>query len=238
MTRLQRIWTDIVGVQDPPAITAIWLTAVVAVLIVMLRPTWRPARHAVTIAHEGGHALAALVTGRKLSGIRLHSDSSGLTLSRGKPRGLGMIVTAAAGYTAPSLLGLLAAGLLHQRHALAVLWTALLLLTAMLLKIRNFRGLYVMLVAGFVVFAVSWWASAPVQSLFAYLVTWFLLLAGPKTVLELQATRRRGRGSSSDADQLGRLTRVPGLFWVGFFLVFDLAALVVGAWLIVPRLVP
>ena len=38
---------------------------------------------AVTIAHEGGHAVAALLTGRRLRGIRLHSDTSGLTLSAG-----------------------------------------------------------------------------------------------------------------------------------------------------------
>ena len=52
----------------------------------------------------------------------------------------------------------------------------------------------------------------------AYVVTWFLLLAAPRPVVELQQERRRGRGRASDADVLARLTRVPGLLWVGLFL--------------------
>src|SRR3712207_8614461 len=46
------------------------------------------------------------------------------------------------------------------------------------------------------------------QAAFAHGITWFLLLAAPKTVLELQAKRRHGGGApDSDADQLARLTR-------------------------------
>ena len=44
-------------------------------------------------------------TGRKLHGIRLHSDTSGLTLSAGRPTGPGMILTLLAGYVAPPLVG-------------------------------------------------------------------------------------------------------------------------------------
>ena len=80
---------------------------------------WRYSRNLVTIAHEAAHGLAALACGRRLSGIRLHSDTSGLTLSRGRPSGLGMIVTALAGYVGPGLLGLGAAYLLHLGHAVA-----------------------------------------------------------------------------------------------------------------------
>ena len=60
----------------------------------------------ITIVHEAGHALVAVLVGRRLSGIRLHSDTSGLTLTKGKPYGPGMVLTALAGYVAPSLLGL------------------------------------------------------------------------------------------------------------------------------------
>ena len=41
----------------------------------------------VTITHEGAHGVAAFVTGRRLQGIRLHSDTSGLTISSGRPSG-------------------------------------------------------------------------------------------------------------------------------------------------------
>lgn len=235
MTALEQVWSELTGTQAPPSFELILLTGLLAVAIVSFRPAWRIARHLVTIVHEGGHATAALLTGRRLRGIRLHSDSSGVTLTRGRPRGPGMFVTLIAGYLAPGVVGLLAAGLLNQGHALGVLWVGVLLLTVMLLQIRNFHGLWSMLVAGVVVFALSWWAPDAVQSLAAYLVTWFLLLAGPVGAVELQRARTRGRAPTSDADQLAGLTRLPGMFWVGFFLVANLAALLLGGWLIWPR---
>ncbi len=235
MTLLERLWEGLTGVQQSPSAVAIWWTALAAVAVVVFRPAWRIARHLVTIVHEGGHAIAAVLTGRRLRGIRLHSDSSGVTLSHGRPRGFGMFLTLIAGYLAPGLFGLLAAVLLWQQHALAVLWAALLLLSLMLLQIRNFHGLYSMLVAGLGVFAVSWWGSEQVQSLAAYGFTWFLLLAGPVGVIDLQRARRGGRARGSDADQLAGLTRLPALLWVGLFLVANLAALAAGIWLIWPR---
>nr|WP_246415942.1 M50 family metallopeptidase [Nocardioides luti] len=205
----------------------------VALVLVAVPVTWSIGRHVVTIAHEGSHGVAALLSGRRLAGIRLHSDTSGLTVSRGRPTGPGMVATAAAGYVGPGLLGLGAAYLLRERHALAVLWLAVLLLGLLLLQIRNFYGLYAVLVAGLGVFAVSWWADEQLQSWVAYAGTWFLLLAAPRPVLELQAQRRRGRARTSDADTLARLTRVPGLVWVGVFLLVTVGCLVLGAgWLL------
>src|SRR5690606_22555175 len=87
-----------------PTSWVVLATGVGALLAVVVDGVWRRARNVVTIVHEGGHAVAALLTGRRLTGIRLHSDTSGLTLSVGKPRGPGMVVTAAAGYISPSLV--------------------------------------------------------------------------------------------------------------------------------------
>jgi hypothetical protein len=67
-----------------------------------------------------------------------------------------------------------------------------------------------------------------VQSTFAHLLTWFLLLSAPRAVLELQRSRRGGGGRSSDADQLRRLTGVPALLWVTFFGLITLACLALG----------
>ena len=66
-------------------------------------------------------------------------------------------------------------------------------------------------------------------------MTWFLLLAAPRPVVELQEQRRRGRGRSSDADVLARLTRVPGLLWVGLFLVVTVGCLVLGGSMLLGR---
>lgn len=207
--------------------------AVVAALLVLIPSVWRRTRHVVTIAHEGAHGVAALLSGRRLAGIRLHSDTSGLTLSSGRPSGLGMIATAAAGYPGPALIGLGAAFLVSQGRPLVALWTAVVLLGLLLVQIRNFHGLYLVALAGGGVFAVTWWGSGTLQAFVAEAGAWFLLLAAPRAVVELQRVRRRGRGRDSDADVLARLTRVPGVLWVGLFLGVTLAALAVGgAWLL------
>lgn len=229
---LTTIWDKLMSAQPDPPPLLVLLTAVVAILVVATRLSWRISRNAVTIAHEGGHALVALLTGRKLRGIRLHSDTSGLTLSSGRPSGPGMILTLLAGYVAPSLVGLAGAWLLAGNRITLLLWVAVVLLLAMLVMIRNMFGVLSLLVTGGVVLAVSWYASPQVQAAFAWTSVWFLLLGGVRPVVELQRLRSRGRMPESDADQLARLTPFPALFWVGVFMLVSLAALAVGALLL------
>ncbi|KXK60214.1 hypothetical protein AWW66_19940 [Micromonospora rosaria] len=226
---LTSLWDRLLSAQPDPPPLLVLLTAAGALVVVATQVPWRIARNVVTIAHEGGHALAALLTGRKLHGIRLHSDTSGLTLSAGRPSGPGMILTLVAGYVAPSLVGLAGAGLLGGNRITLLLWVAVALLLAMLLLVRNVFGVLSLLVTGGVVLAVSWYASPQVQAAFAWTGVWFLLLGGVRPVFELQRMRSRGRMPESDADQLARLTPFPPLFWVGLFVLVNLLALVVGA---------
>ncbi len=233
MSSIGDVWHDVIGTQPHPAWWLVGSTGVVALAAVSVRSVWLVLRNIVTIAHEGGHAFAALITGRRLQGVRLHSDTSGVTVSSGKPYGPGMIITAFAGYVTPSLLGLGAAGLLALGHITALLWAGILLLGAILLMIRNVYGVVSVVTTGAVIFAVSWFTSATVQAAFAYAFTWFLLLAGARPVVELQSKRSRGRAPDSDADQLARLTGMPGLMWVfGFGAVAVVALLAGGAWLL------
>ena len=228
-----RFWARVTATV-PDLSVGILLAALVAAAVLVLVPSaWRATRHAVTIAHEGAHGLVALAAGRRLSGIRLHSDTSGLTVSAGRPTGLGMVLTCAAGYTGPALFGLGAAALLAAGHAIGLLWALLGLLALLLVQIRNWYGLWSVLATGTVVFAATWWLPPEGQAVFAAVATWFLLLAAPRTVLELQGSRRRRRAPDSDADQLASLTPFPALFWVGVFLLVDVGALVLGArWLL------
>jgi len=229
---VEGIWTRVTTPLQLP--TAVLLGALVAAAAVVLAPAlWRPARTVVTIAHEGAHGLVALAAGRRLSGIRLHSDTSGLTVSAGRPTGLGMVLTCAAGYTGPALFGLAAAALLATGHAVGLLWALLGLLALLLVQIRNWYGLWAVLATGAVVLAITGWLPPSAQAAVAAGITWFLLLAAPRTVLELQRSRRRGTARDSDADQLARLTRLPGLLWVGVFLLVDGGALALGTlWLL------
>jgi len=230
---LGRFWARVTTTAPDLPPTVLWGTAAAAALLVLSPVLWRPARHVVTIAHEGAHGLVALAAGRRLSGIRLHSDTSGLTGSAGRPTGVGMVLTLVAGYTGPGLFGLGAAALLATGHAVGLLWALLGLLALLLVQIRNWYGLWSVLVTGAVVLAATWWLPPNGQAAFAALATWFLLLAAPRTVVELQPSRRRRATPSSDADQLARLTRLPAVVWVGVFLLVDVGALMLGGrWLL------
>ncbi len=229
MDAVSLVWERIVSTQAAPARSTVVVAGVVALLVVSIRQTWEVSRHLVTIVHEGSHGVVAMLSGRRLAGIRLHSDSSGVTVSRGRARGIGMIATTFAGYVGPAALGLACAGLIAQRHPIAVLWLLLGCLALLLLQIRNFFGAGIIAIFGVVLFVVSWRLAPGDQVPVAYAVTWFLLLAAPRAVWELQAQRRRGRATGSDADQLARLTHVPGVLWVCIFFAVTGGSLALGA---------
>ncbi|GHG11986.1 MULTISPECIES: M50 family metallopeptidase [Amycolatopsis] len=220
--------------QAPAVITLV--AGGVALLVVLVGGTpWRRARNVVTMVHEAGHALAAVLVGRRLQGIKLHSDTSGVTVSRGKPEGPGMAFTAMAGYLAPSVLGLLFAGLLGADLVGTVLVLIALLLLGVLVMVRNAYGVFTVVASAAVLALIAFVAPVELQAPFSYLVTWFLLFGGVRPVAELQTKRRRGQARDSDADQLGRLTAVPPILWVLVFAVATISCLIAGAlWLLEP----
>ena len=179
-------WETITATQPVPE--APWLigAGLVALALVVWRTSWRTVRLGVTVVHEAGHAVVAVLVGRRLSGIKLHSDTSGVTLSRGKPSGPGMVAMLAAGYLAPALLGLLSATMLAAGHSLGLLWLLVAAMLLLLLWVRNGYGLVVLLVLGAALGAISWYADGRTQTVAATLVTWLLLLASPRPLLELR----------------------------------------------------
>ncbi|GAA0262110.1 M50 family metallopeptidase [Saccharothrix mutabilis subsp. mutabilis] len=211
-----------------------WAPAVLALVLVAGPGVWRISRNTITIAHEGGHALVALLTGRRLEGIKLNADTSGVTVSRGKPTGIAVVLMYFAGYVTPSLLGLGAALLVTTDNVRPLLWATVVLLAAMLIMIRNLFGVLSVVATGTIMFVVSWYATAQWQAAFALFVTWFLLLGGVRPVGELQGRRLRGRAPNSDADMLARITRVPGLVWVALFAVVTIGCLLLGGRMLLP----
>lgn len=233
---LAEIWRRAIAAQPLPSASAIVSIGLLGVALVVLRPLWPVTRLLVTVAHEGGHAVAAVLTGRQLEGIRVHRDTSGLTLSRGRPRGPGMVLTLLGGYLGPVVAGVGAAALLATGRSLGVLWLLVAVGVWLLLQMRNAYGFVVLLLGGAAIAAVSWWFPPTAQSSAAYLITWVLLLAAPKPVLELARQRRTGRARDSDADQLATLTRIPAPVWMFLLLVLGVGGLVAGFALLLPDL--
>jgi hypothetical protein len=230
-------WDELTGTQPHPPNNVVLATGVAALLLVVSGQPWRLARNVITIVHEAGHALVAVLVGRRLRGITLHSDTSGVTVSRGKREGPGMVLTALAGYVAPSLIGLGLAALFGGGKITLLLWVMTALMLAVLVMIRNLYGVLSVLVTGTVLVVVSVVTTSEVQSAFACLTAWFLLFGGIRPVWELQVKRHRGHARDSDADQLGRLTGAPGILWVVMFMLVALGATFVGGmWLLEPVL--
>lgn len=101
MNGLHSLWERMSAVSPAPAPWIVQLTAVVAVILVLEPHAWRITRNVVTIVHEGAHLVVALLFGRTLKGVRLHSDTSGVAISSGKPTGIGVVLMTFAGYVVP-----------------------------------------------------------------------------------------------------------------------------------------
>ena len=138
MELLPEVWRRATSSQPAPGPALVAGAALVALVLVLQPALWRVTRILVTITHEGAHAVVALLVGRRLRGIRLHSDTSGLTVSSGRPSGPGMVAMLVAGYLGPAVVGLAAEALLLRGHALGLLWALVTLLALMLEQIRNF----------------------------------------------------------------------------------------------------
>lgn len=222
MEVIAELWRRSLVVTPPPAPGESAVIAGLALAAVLL--AWPLVRLLVTVCHEAGHAVAATLAGRRLSGIRLHSDTSGLTLSSGRPRGPGMVATLFAGYPAASLVGLGAAALAGAGYAAGLAWLLVLLLALMLVKLRNVYGALLVLALGGVVALLAWSATPVTAGWLAHGVAWLLLLAAPRPVLELLGSRQPG----SDAAQLAALTHVPRVLWGLLWLAITLGALAGG----------
>jgi len=233
---LGEIWDRATSTQPVPDARFVLATAAVALLLVLAPATWPRVRLGATVVHEAGHALVGVLVGRRLKSVHLHSDTSGLTVTSGKPRGPGMVAMLAAGYLAPAVLGLLAALLLADGRSVGLLWLLVVLAVALILWVRNLYGFVVLLVGGAGVLLLTWYGDDTVRSVTAYLITWLLLLSAPRPLVELLTAGRR-RGRTSDPDQLARLTRVPAVLWTLLLLLANLAGLVVGVSMLAPDLV-
>jgi hypothetical protein len=232
----------VIGVVDAVRTTVVespgvLLAAVLALVAVLWSVSWRWTRTVVTIAHEGGHALVAVVAGRGLTGIRLHPDTSGLTVSTGARRGPGLVFTFLGGYPAPSLLGVGGAVLVAADRAELLLWIALALLVVTLFFIRNLYGAVAVVATGALIGAVAVWGQPRLQDGFAAALCWFLLFGGLRAVRELQRgrRRRRGRPGESDVDMLAQLTPVPGGMWAAIFWLVAGVAVVAAGWVMLVR---
>jgi hypothetical protein len=185
----------------------------------------------VRVAHEGGHMLTALISGRRVTEFELEEASEkagplggGATTHEGqRPQTrLGRIFTTFAGYATPPLGGLGGAYVIAGGNAWGVLVIGVVLLLAVLLipKINPLAlTITVLLLAG-ILWALAF-GSSGVQAAFAVGLVWLMLIGGLWMVLERNI-------DNGDAIELAKITWIPRVVWFAGWLAIAVVSLWVG----------
>jgi len=201
-----------------------WTTAVVAFLLAM--PLWRFSMHAITVAHEGGHALIGMLLGGKVSKVEIGSVGGGGTYI--SIAGLPRVFELLAGYLGPSIVGFTGVlMIIRDVSPRTILMLSLVFTIFVLVLVRDF---FSFVVAGGTV-ALLWVlvtrAEPSVQLGFAYVWVWFMLMGSSRKIPDLFWGMTKQKGTS-DAEKLGKLTHVTDLFWLFLFWLGSVGALVYG----------
>ena len=198
----------------------------VAAALSIPRVTWQQFGLFTTLVHELGHAVAGLLTGRTVTGIRIRRNHSGEALSTGRGS-IGPVVSGVFGYPAPAIVGAAQLWSVFNGYTAIALFAGGVALVLTLLVIRNLFGVLVVLASAGVSAALWFFATAEQQS-YALLALGTALLVGSvralATVIRVH-TRGRGQLSSSDAYLLYKRTGVPSVVWLLLF-----TAAIGGCW--------
>ncbi|WP_166355501.1 M50 family metallopeptidase [Phytoactinopolyspora limicola] len=209
--------------------------AVIAVALAVHRATWNVIGYPVTIVHEIGHALAAVLAGYRLHGITVNGDMSGATNFAG--RGTVRVLWALWwGYPAPAVLG---AGLMwatSQGWARIALWVLVAGMGLTFLFSRSWHTVGVVLATGVALGLVAWFGDPVVQNVVVFAFAWLLIVGAVRAwwVVARSHATRRGVTSSDAYLMARRLRAVPAAFWLFTFAVVIAAA----AWYAVATVLP
>ncbi len=149
---------------------------VVAAALSIPRATWQWFGLFTTLVHELGHAVAAILTGRVVHGIRIRRNHSGDALSSGRGV-LGPVLSGVMGYPAPAIVGAAQLWCVFNGYTSIALFAGGVVLLLTLLVIRNLFGVLVVL-ASAAVSAALWFYAAPEVQSYALLVLGIALLVG------------------------------------------------------------
>jgi hypothetical protein len=151
-------------------------------VLVVFTDSW--ARSLVTVAHEGGHMVMAIITGRGYSHFFLSDGGGGATKGIKAGWGIGDMAVTFVGYPMPCLLGLGGAAIIRHGHAWSVLWVALVLLLVTFFQAGSGSdegGWLAQVVVLLAFLGVGWVAlngSPYLQAAVAVGLVWWMLIGG------------------------------------------------------------
>ena len=197
-----------------------------ALMVVMVPFLWPIARHVNVMAHEGAHALAAVLLGFALETVILKREEGLTTYKAARDAILRLVTVSFVGYLGPSLFGLVAAKLIETGHVVTVLWLAIVLLVLLFFFLARSLGVVSVPVAVFLLVLVTRNAHAWLEELVVYGLTWLLLLDGVRIAVAHGV-------NASDAVNLHGRTHIHPRFWSLLWIAGTVLAVVIGGkWLI------
>ncbi len=202
------------------------LIGLVALVVVLVPFLWPIARHVNVMAHEGAHALAAILVGFVLETVILRRETGETVYraARGAVCRLGTV--GCGGSLGPSLVGLGAAKLIETGRGLTVLWLMILLLVLLFFFIGRSLGVISVPVAIAALVLVTRNAHAWLEEVVVYGLTWLLLLDGMRVAVAHGAGAR-------DAGLLHDKTHIHPRFWSLLWIAGTVLAVVIGGkWLV------
>jgi hypothetical protein len=188
----------------------------------------------VTFIHEGGHALAALVTGHSVESLSVATDGSGLTVSSGQGGMFSRMFIASAGYLGAMTFGALLLVLIRRATAARIVLLSsaglifgLTMIFGLIKPFYSMTGLWGVpftLLAGSVISValvlIARFASARVATFFvSFLAVQCVLnaLFDLKTVLFLSSPF--GPSVPTDAANMAQATGIPALLWASLWII-------------------
>lgn len=175
-----------------------------------------PFRLFVTFIHEGGHALAALLTGSSVHGLQVAPNGGGLVYTAGGSW-LSQMIVSSAGYLGAMLYGALLLILIRRSTAVrAVLYGtgAYILALALFFGFPNLFTIIAGIALAAGLFAAARFATVQVANfLVAFLAVQCVVgaLFDLRTLITLSAPF--SGGPHTDADNMARLTHLPPIVW-------------------------
>jgi Peptidase M50B-like len=181
-----------------------------------------PLRLFVTFIHEGGHALAALLTLGSVARLEIYANASGATYTYG---GLSFLISS-AGYLASTAYGAGLLTLLHDgRRAKAVLTvTAAIILTLTGFFTHDSFSLFIgIALTGLLIWVAIGWSARWAHFFLSFLAVQCCLNAfyDLKTLFLISTTTNM----HSDAVNMQQTTMIPAVFWASFWILLSILAL-------------
>jgi Peptidase M50B-like len=202
------------------------LIGLAALVVVMVPFLWPLARHVNVMAHEGAHALAAVLLGFVLEAVILKRETGETNFQAARGAILRLILVGFVGYLGPSLFGLGAAKLIETGRVVTVLWLAITLLVLLFFTLARSLGMISVPVAIVLLILVTRNAHAWLEEVVVYGLTWLLLLDGMRVAIAHGA-------KASDAVILRGRTHIHPRLWSLLWIAGTVLAVIIGGkWLV------